>query len=56
MTTTATSATVTDTGRPLAGWVCGLSGLAGVASGRVMALVTPAVAMDMYRYPLSPDA
>jgi hypothetical protein len=51
-----TTAPVTATGRPLAGWICAAGGLIGVASGLVTALVTPAVDIDMYRYPYSPSA
>ena len=50
------TAPVTATGRPLAGWICAAGGLIGVASGLVTAFVTPAVDMNMYRYPYSPGA
>ena len=53
---TAVAAPATAIGRPVAGWVCGLGGLVGVAGGLVTALVTPAVGRDMYRYPFSPGA
>jgi hypothetical protein len=50
------TAPVTATGRRLAGWICAAGGLIGVASGLVTAFVTPAVDMDLYRYPYSPGA
>jgi hypothetical protein len=56
MTTATAAAPARTTGRPLAGWICAAGGVIGVASGLVTAFVTPAVDMDMYRYPFSPGA
>ncbi|HEY2795627.1 MAG TPA: hypothetical protein VGJ28_24915 [Micromonosporaceae bacterium] len=58
-TTDATAAAIATgpaTGGPLAGWVCGLGGLLGVAGGLVTAFVAPVVAPDLYRYPFGPGA
>lgn len=56
MTTATAAESARTAGRPLAGWVCAAGGVIGVASGLITAFVTPAVDMDMYRYPFSPSA
>jgi len=56
MTTATAAQSARTAGRPLAGWICVAGGVVGVASGLVTAFVPPAVDMDMYRYPFSPDA
>ena len=56
MTTATAAVTARAAGRPLAGWICAAGGVIGAASGLVTAFVPPAVTMDMYRYPFSPNA
>ncbi|HXZ74739.1 MAG TPA: hypothetical protein VEH31_28260 [Streptosporangiaceae bacterium] len=55
MTTATAAVRARAAGRPLAGWVCAAGGVVGAASGLITAFVTPAVSMDMYRYPFSPS-